>query len=54
MKTLKPWLYRGATLAIFGGFLMLIQPLSFAVFTHGFPVLLAGVIAFMILDHLPA
>ena len=32
---------------------MLCQPFTHAIFVFGFPVLLAGVILFMILDHVP-
>jgi hypothetical protein len=45
--------YRVATLMIVAGFLMLCQPMSLVLFTYGFPVLLIGVILFMILDHIP-
>ena len=36
------------------GFLMLCQPFTHDLFVIGFPVLLIGVILFMILDHIPA
>lgn len=45
--------YRVATTLIIGGFLMLCQPLFQGLFAWGFPVLLTGVILFMILDHIP-
>lgn len=45
--------YRLASLAIFAGVLMMCQPFSAVVFSYGFPVLLAGVIGFILLDHLP-
>lgn len=48
------WLYRAVSLMILAGFLMLCQPFSHAVFSVGFPLLLAGVVGFMVLDHLPA
>lgn len=47
------WLYRLAITLILGGFAMLCQPFTHALFVLGFPVLLAGVILFMILDHIP-
>lgn len=45
--------YRFAVTLILGGFLMLCQPFFGSLFSHGFPILLAGVILFMILDHIP-
>jgi len=45
--------YRVATLMIVAGFVMLCQPVSLFLFSFGFPVLLIGVILFMILDHIP-
>ena len=45
--------YRLASCLIVAGFLMLCQPFVQILFTWGFPVLLAGVILFMILDHVP-
>ena len=50
--TLK-WFYRYATTLILVGFAMLCQPFTHALFVLGFPVLLAGVILFMVLDHIP-
>lgn len=50
---IKTWLYRIVSLIIFLGFLMLCQPFSFALYSFGFPVLLAGVVSFIVLDHLP-
>ncbi len=47
-------LYRLATGLILGGFVCLCQPFSQAVFTLGFPVLLAGVALHIVLDHWPA
>ncbi|RLP27066.1 hypothetical protein [Mesorhizobium sp. YM1C-6-2] len=49
----KKWLYRLASTLILGGFAMLCQPFTHALFVLGFPVLLAGVVVFMILDHVP-
>lgn len=45
--------YRLASLMIATGFVMLCQPFSHDLFRHGFPVLLVGVILFMVLDHIP-
>ncbi|MDQ0324132.1 putative membrane protein [Pararhizobium capsulatum DSM 1112] len=47
------WLYFVAITLILGGFAMLCQPFVHVLFATGFPVLLAGVILFMILDHIP-
>jgi len=46
-------LYRIASGLILIGFAMLCQPFTHDIFVFGFPVLLAGVILFMILDHVP-
>lgn len=45
--------YRVATALILGGFAMLCQPLFMILFSWGFPVLMVGVVMFMILDHIP-
>ncbi|MBN8997952.1 MAG: hypothetical protein J0H54_00800 [Rhizobiales bacterium] len=45
--------YRIASTMIIVGFVMLCQPLTHDLFIWGFPVLLCGVILFMILDHIP-
>lgn len=45
--------YRLASGLILGGFAMLCQPFTHDLFVLGFPVLLAGVILFMVLDHVP-
>lgn len=47
------WGYRLATTLILIGFAMLCQPFVRALFAFGFPVLLVGVVLFMILDHVP-
>lgn len=47
------WLYRIASLLILFGFGMLCQPFTHALFVLGFPVLLAGVVLFLVLDHIP-
>ena len=49
----KNWFYRCASALILVGFAMLCQPFTHSLFTFGFPVLLAGVILFMVLDHVP-
>ncbi|MEQ1943436.1 hypothetical protein ABMA32_13550 [Mesorhizobium sp. VNQ89] len=49
----KTWLYRIASGLILIGFAMLCQPFTHDLFAFGFPVLLAGVVLFMILDHVP-
>ena len=46
--------YRIASGLIIAGFLMLCQPFAKVLFEWGFPVLLAGVILFLVLDHIPA
>ena len=48
------WFYRYASVLILGGFAMLCQPFTHSLFVFGFPVLLAGVILFMVVDHIPA
>jgi len=47
------WAYRLASALILAGFVMLCQPFLHELFVVGFPVLLAGVVFFMILDHVP-
>ncbi|MBN9071191.1 MAG: hypothetical protein J0H34_06200 [Rhizobiales bacterium] len=49
----KNWAYRVASILILAGFAMLCQPFTHALFVLGFPVLLAGVVIFMVLDHIP-
>ena len=46
--------YRIASGLIIAGFLMLCQPFALILYEWGFPVLLAGVILFVLLDHIPA
>lgn len=45
--------YRLASTLIVLGFIMLCQPFAHVLFVWGFPLLLCGVILFMILDHIP-
>ena len=47
------WAYRTASALILIGFAMLCQPFTHDVFVYGFPILLAGVVLFMVLDHVP-
>jgi hypothetical protein len=49
----KNWFCRFASALILVGFAMLCQPFLHGLFMFGFPVLLAGVVLFMILDHVP-
>ncbi len=53
-REIKVFLYKAVSVLIFGGLLMMIQPFSMTVYTYGFPVILAGVIIFNIVDHIPA
>jgi hypothetical protein len=46
--------YRIASGLIVAGFVMLCQPFAMTLYEWGFPVLLAGVILFLILDHIPS
>jgi hypothetical protein len=46
-------LYALATVLILAGVAMLCQPFSFLLHAYAFPVLLAGVVLFMVLDHFP-
>jgi hypothetical protein len=45
-------LYLGCTVTILVGFAMLIQPLSMEVFSLGLPVMIAGIVVHIILDHI--
>ena len=47
-------LHRPATALILTGFAMLCQPFTVALYAWGFPVLLLGVLLFIIADHLPS
>jgi len=49
----RNWFYRYASALIIAGFAMLCQPFSHEIFVYGFPVLLAGVVLFLFMDHLP-
>ena len=46
--------YRVATTLILVGVGMMCQPFSVVLYMLGFPVILAGVAGFVVLDHLPA
>ncbi len=47
-----PW-ENAATLLIGAGVVMLMQPLSLALFSHSFAVILVGTIGFVIVSHFP-
>jgi len=58
MSRLRPFFRRGpwenaAMLLIGAGVVMLMQPLSMALFSHAFPVILAGTLGFVIVSHFP-
>ncbi len=38
---------------IFLAVALMIQPFDFDLFTYGFPLLLIGIVAFIVLDHVP-
>jgi hypothetical protein len=40
-------------LLIGAGVVMLMQPLSMALFSHSFPVILAGTLGFVVVSHFP-
>jgi len=46
-------LYMLATILIIAGVVMLCQPFSLTVHIYAVPVLLVGIVIFMVLDHLP-
>lgn len=46
-------IYRVATGIILLGFVMLIQPLSMSAFSWGLPVMIVGIVIYIVLDHLP-
>jgi hypothetical protein len=46
-------LYTLATVLIIAGLVMLCQPFSMFIHVCAFPVLIVGVILFLVLDHLP-
>jgi hypothetical protein len=46
--------YRIAAALILLGVALMCQPFSVTLYTLGFPVVIAGVLAFVVLDHLPA
>ena len=49
--TRQAW-YRIATAAILLGGVLMCQPFSELLYSSGFPVILAGVVLFIVLDHL--
>lgn len=50
-EKVKSRFYTMANLCIFSGVIFLCQPLSLNLYMAGFPVILAGVVAYNILDH---
>lgn len=50
--TRQTWYYLATTLILLG-VVLLCQPFSRMLYSSGFPIILAGVILFTILDHLP-
>lgn len=46
--------YAVCTAIILVGFAMLIQPFSMMIFSLGLPVMLVGILAHAVLDHLPS
>ena len=52
MKLNRANLYKLCTAVILVGFLMLIQPLSMTIFSLGLPVMIAGIIVHIVLDHM--
>jgi hypothetical protein len=53
MKLTFNLFYRLASGLILLGFLMLVQPFTLELFSRGFLVLLAGIVLFVVVDHLP-
>ncbi len=47
-------LYLLANVFILGGFAALCQPVSVWLYSAGFPLLVAGVVLHIVLDHVPA
>lgn len=45
--------YSLATAIILFGFIMLIQPLSMEAFSWGLPVMIVGIVIYIVLDHVP-
>lgn len=45
--------YRLATGIILFGFIMLVQPLSMQAFSWGLPVMIVGIVIYIVLDHVP-
>jgi hypothetical protein len=45
-------LYIVASLLIFTGLILMCQPFSMKIYTFGFPTVLLGTIAYIIMDHL--
>ena len=49
----KNAIYQLATFIIILGFVMLIQPFTMEAFKWGLPVMIAGIVIYVILDHIP-
>ncbi len=52
MRLNRANLYVACTAVILLGFLMLVQPLSMALFSWGLPVMIGGIILHAVLDHM--
>jgi hypothetical protein len=48
----KPW-ENAAMVLIAIGVVMLMQPFEMALYTHSFPVILAGTLGFLVVSHFP-
>ena len=46
-------LFRVVAGMIFVGVGLMVQPFTFDLYPYGFPVLLAGIVGFIVLDHVP-
>jgi hypothetical protein len=44
--------YNVASLLIFIGLILMCQPFSMKIYTFGFPTMLVGTVAYIIMDHL--
>ena len=49
----RTFAYRVATVAILGGFVLLVQPFFLGLFRAGLPVMIVGILLHAVLDHLP-
>lgn len=46
-------LFRVIAALIFVGVGLMVQPFTFDLYPYGFPALLAGIVGFIVLDHVP-